>query len=125
LRGGVGLSPGGGSHLLPGLELANTRTDRTQKFTLEIEGDGRTQLVANINGRDLVYSLSELRQGPRTGYLDGFVSEAFQLSRAIPEAEYRWSWQVDDRAEANGRDFYYVRVRQKNDQWAWSSPIWV
>ena len=22
-------------------------------------------------------------------------------------------------------DFYYVRVRQKNDQWAWSSPIWV
>jgi len=103
----------------------NTRTDRTQKFTLEIEGDGRTQVVASINGRDLAYSLSELRQGPRTGYLEGFVSEAFQLSRAVPEVEYRWSWQVDDRADAEARDFYYVRVRQKNDQWAWSSPIWV
>jgi hypothetical protein len=103
----------------------NTRTDRTQKFTLEIEGDGRTQVVASINGQDLAYSLSELRQGPRTGHLDGFVSEAFQLSRAIPEAEYQWRWQVDDRSEADGRDFYYLRVRQKNDQWAWSSPIWV
>ena len=103
----------------------NTRTDRTQKFTLEIQGNGRTQVVASINGQDLAYSLSELRQGPRTGYLDGFVSEAFQLSRAIPEGEYQWSWQVDDRGETDGRDFYYVRVRQKNDQWAWSSPIWV
>jgi hypothetical protein len=103
----------------------NTRTDRTQKFTLEIEGDGRTQVVVHINGRDLACPLSELRKGPRSGYLGGFVSEAFQLSRAVPEAEYRWSWQVDDRADANARDFYYVRVRQKNDQWAWSSPIWV
>jgi hypothetical protein len=103
----------------------NTRTDRTQKFTLEIEGDGRTQLVARINGQHLAYSLSELRQGPRTGYLGGFVSEAFQLSRAVPEAEYRWSWRLKDRADFDSRDFYHVRVRQKNDQWAWSSPIWV
>jgi len=103
----------------------NTRTDGTQKFTLEIEGDARTRVVANVNGRELVHSLAELRQGPRAGYLGGFVSEAFQLSRAVPESEYRWSWQVHDRGKADGGDFYYLRVRQKNDQWAWSSPIWV
>jgi hypothetical protein len=103
----------------------NTRTDGTQKVTLEIEGDDRTRVVASVNGRELAYALSELRRGPRTGYLDGFVSEAFQLSRAVPEAEYHWSWQVEDRGEADRRDFYYVRVRQKNDQWAWSSPIWI
>ncbi len=103
----------------------NTRTDGTQKFTLEIEGDDRTRVVASINGEELAHSLAELRQGPRAGYLGGFVSEAFQLSRAIPESEYRWSWQVHDRGPADGRDFYYVRVRQKNDQWAWSSPIWI
>jgi hypothetical protein len=104
---------------------SNTRTDGTQKFSLEIEGDGRTRVVASINGQELDYSLTELREGPRAGYLDGFVSEAFQLSRAVPEAEYHWSWQVNDRGETDERDFYYVRVRQKNDQWAWSSPIWV
>jgi hypothetical protein len=82
-------------------------------------------VVASVNGREMAHSLAELRQGPRVGYLGGFVSEAFQLSRAIPESEYRWSWQLQDRGEAAGRDFYYVRVRQKNDQWAWSSPIWV
>jgi hypothetical protein len=103
----------------------NTRTDRTQKFAIEIEGDGQTQVVADINGRDLTFPLSELRRGPRTAYLDGFVSEALQLSRAVPEAEYRWSWQVNDPAEVDARDFYHVRVRQKNDQWAWSSPIWI
>jgi hypothetical protein len=103
----------------------NTRTDRTQKFTLEIEGNGRTEVVASVNGREAAYSLTELRQGPRTAYLDGFVSEAFQISRAVPEAEYRWSWHPSDRGDAEGGDFYYVRVRQKNDQWAWSSPIWI
>ena len=103
----------------------NTRTDRTQKLSLEIEGDDHTRVVADINGREVAHTLSELRQGPRAGYLDGFVSEAFQLSRAVPEAEYQWSWRVDDRGEADARDFYYVRVRQKNDQWAWSSPIWI
>ena len=22
-------------------------------------------------------------------------------------------------------DYYYIRVRQRDQQWAWSSPIWV
>jgi hypothetical protein len=100
-------------------------TDGTQRITLEIEGDGATEIVAEINGTNVSYALSELRQGPRTGYLNGFVSEAFQLSRAVPESEYRWRWSLDDRGEGEGTDFYYIRVRQKNDEWAWSSPIWI
>jgi len=103
----------------------NTSTDGTQKLGIEIEGDDRTELVAHVNGRELVHSLGELRHGPRAGYLGGFVSSAFQLSRAVPEAEYRWSWKLDERGAGVGPDFYYVRVRQKNDQWAWSSPIWI
>jgi hypothetical protein len=103
----------------------NTSTDGTQRITLEIEGDGETEIVAEINGTPVSYRLSDLREGPRTGYLDGFVSEAFQLSRAVPESEYRWRWELDDRAEGKGTDFYYARVRQKNDEWAWSSPIWI
>jgi hypothetical protein len=104
----------------------NTRTDGTQKLCLEIEGDGDTRLVAQVNGQDVSLPLAELRRGPRAGYLDGFVSEAWQISRAVPESEYAWSVGWSDRAEGEADDSYYhVRVRQKNDQWAWSSPIWV
>ncbi len=107
---------------------ATTRTDGTQKICLEIEGDGDTRIVAQINGRDVDVSLPDLCQGPRAGFLDGFVSEAWQLSRAIPEHEYAWSWAWLDTVErevAPRGDAYYVRVRQKDDQWAWSSPIFV
>ena len=32
---------------------------------------------------------------------------------------------LTDTATGAGRDTYYLRVRQKNDQWAWTSPIFV
>ena len=104
---------------------ATTRTDGTQKLCLELEGDGQTRIVARINGHDLELPLAVLREGPRAGILDGFVSEAWQLSRAVPESEYAWrcDWEDDDSTAAPA--WYAVRVRQKNDQWAWSSPIFV
>jgi hypothetical protein len=103
----------------------NTSTDGTQKLSVELEGDDHTEVLVHVNGKQVVHSLGELRHGPRADYLDGFVSPSFQLSRAVPEDEYRWSWELDDRGSDQGPDFYYVRVRQKNDQWAWSSPIWI
>lgn len=103
----------------------NTWTDGSQKITLEVEGDGRTQIAATINGQEVAYTIGDLRAGPRSGYLRGFVSEAYQFSRAVPTAEYHWRWRVTDRGGADGTDFYYARVRQQNDQWAWSSPVWI
>jgi hypothetical protein len=103
----------------------NTSTDRTQKFTIEIEGDAETEVAASINGREICYPLSELRDGPRADYLDGFVSEAYQISRAVPEDEYIGFWELNDRGTTESVDFYYARIRQKNDQWAWTSPIWI
>ena len=103
----------------------NTSTDRTQKLTLEIEGDGDTRVAASINGKEVSYSLAELHEGPRAGYLGGFVSEAYQFSRAIPRSEYDWRWRLSDRGRGGSTDFYYARARQRNDQWAWSSPIWI
>ena len=31
----------------------------------------------------------------------------------------------DQEEESSGRSSYYLRVRQTNDQWAWSSPVFV
>jgi hypothetical protein len=102
-----------------------TRSDATQGLSLEIEGDGDTRLVAEVNGQSLEQRLADLRHGPRAGFLDGFVSPAWQLSRAVPEAEYAWSWSWQDTDPSAAPGHYYLRVRQKNDQWAWSSPIFV
>jgi hypothetical protein len=43
----------------------------------------------------------------------------------VPQTEFAHRFDLTDRRESTGRDWYYVRVRQRNDQWAWSSPIWV
>ncbi len=102
-----------------------TRSDATQAVAIELEGDGHTRLVAEVNGQRLELSLAELRDGPRAVLSDGFVSPAWQLSRAIPEAEYAWSFEIEDTDPGRASSYYYARVRQKNDQWAWSSPVFV
>ncbi len=102
-----------------------TRTDTTQGLALELEGDGETRLEAEVNGEKLAVSLAELRHGPRAGFLDGFVSPAWQLSRAVPEAEYAWRCGWEDVDPDARPAHYYVRVRQRDDQWAWSSPVFV
>jgi hypothetical protein len=100
-----------------------TRTDATQKLCLEIEGDGETRIELEVNGEKVAVRLADLRHGPRAGFLDGFVSPAWQLSRAVSEAAYAWRCAWEDTDPSPGH--YYVRVRQKDDQWAWSSPIFV
>ena len=102
-----------------------TRSDATQGLALELEGDGETRLAGELNGQPLEVRLAELRGGPRAGFLDGFVSPAWQLSRAVPEEEYAWRCRWEDTDPGPGPGHYYVRVRQKNDQWAWSSPVFV
>jgi len=78
-----------------------------------------------VNDQKVEVPLVELRDGPRAGLLDGFVSPAWQLSRAVPEAEYAWRCTFEDLDPDAAPGHYYVRVRQKNDQWAWSSPVFV
>ncbi|MHB8619982.1 MAG: PHP domain-containing protein [Chloroflexota bacterium] len=102
-----------------------TTTNMTQAFMMEIEGDDDTRVVARINGEDHGYSVGELRQGGRSGYTGGYLSGAYRFERAVPRREFAWTARFVDRAAAGSVSSYYVRVRQKNDEWAWSSPIWV
>jgi len=101
-----------------------SHTSTTEGISLEIEGDGNTILLATINGRQYEQHLSELMTGSRTFYLGGFVSPAFCFHRAVPRSEYEHHFAFLHRSKTLNRDWYYVRVRQRNDQWAWSSPIW-
>jgi hypothetical protein len=101
-----------------------SHTASTEGMSLEIEGDANTALSATINGRQYEIRIAELLDGARTFYLGGFVSPSICFHRAIPSSEYLHRFAFLHRGETNQRDWYYVRVRQRNDQWAWSSPIW-
>ena len=104
---------------------ANTVTPGMQGMSLEVNGDGSTVISAQINGQTTDVSLASLLAGPRTGYVGGFVSPAFGFSRAVPTAESSVRVAMDHPARSGRRDWYYVRVRQHNGQWAWGSPVWV
>jgi hypothetical protein len=78
---------------------------------------------AVINGRKVDIPLIRLLGGASSGYIGGMESPAWRFHRAPREHELKWQVSMEDWDPEPS--FYYVRVRQKNDQWAWSSPIFL
>ena len=102
---------------------ANVVTDNTQGLVLRVRGDERTVISLRVNGATTEHHLGALRAGALVQYCDGLESPAVVLGRAVPDEELECDLDLVD--EGEGPDWYSVRVRQVNDQWAWSSPIWV
>jgi hypothetical protein len=102
-----------------------TTTSSTQGASLEVLGTPQSRIRAVVNGLESEYSLGELIGGARAGYLGGFLTPAFYIHRAVPSREFRQLVSMDHKAGRSARDWYYVRVRQVNNQYAWSSPIWI
>ena len=69
---------------------------------------------------DLVRGRLE-RALPVAGYPDDGLLLRRIVSEGVRDVKLRYT---DDENPRYG-DYYYVRVRQRNDALAWSSPIWV
>jgi hypothetical protein len=79
---------------------------------------------AVINGRRVEFPLSHLLEGARASRLGKIASPCYRLHRAPRQWEFEWEGTFEDLTSGGeGGDVYYARVRQMNDQWAWSSPI--
>lgn len=102
-----------------------TSTASTQGVCLEIDASPETRLAGSINGQKVDLPVSRLLKGPCAGYLGGFLSPAYCIHQVVPASEYTANFQYSHCSNSLQRDWYYIRVRQKNGQWAWSSPIWV
>jgi hypothetical protein len=100
-------------------------TSSTQGLCLELMGDQNTQIQAQINGQQITLALGDLLAGSQVGYLGGFHTPAYCFHRAVHRQAYVCRGSLRHRSDADTREWYYVRVRQRNGQWAWSSPIWV
>lgn len=57
--------------------------------------------------------------------LGAFRSPAYAFSRAVAEEEYVAHFSLTHQGQRGRPEWYYVRVRQVNGQWAWTSPVWV
>lgn len=93
--------------------------------TYAITGDRiRLQFALNDACMGAVIPLTSLRRLAIEVHAGGAIdSPAYRFHRAPLPWEFEWTLALDD--AGSGPDVYYVRVRQKNDQWAWSSPVFL
>ena len=54
-----------------------------------------------------------------------FPRESAMLHRLVFHDHYQTAYKVSDVDEGKDVNWYYLRVVQANEQFAWSSPIWV
>lgn len=103
----------------------NTLTPTTCAIVLDVEMPKNASIEAKINGKKFEHSLSELLEGRRSHFLRGWLSEAVSFHRAVPEKGFSLRADYIDSISENPTDYYYLHIRQKNNHWAWTSPIWV
>ena len=102
----------------------NTTTAAMQAVILDVEMPKDGKVIAEFNGKKFEHTLGELLEGSRSHFMIGWLSEAILFNRAMPESCFTLEHYMEDKEPQRDTDYYYVRVRQRDGQWAWSSPIW-
>lgn len=103
----------------------NTMTPAMQAVVLDVTMPKDGKIRAAVNGKEFSYTLRELLHGSKSHFMRGWLSEAVLFDRAAPENAFAVSHAMNDDEPERDTDYYYVRVRQRNGQWAFSTPIWV
>jgi len=98
-------------------------TPGTQGVALRVAARRDASVYLQVNGKEYRIALQDLLEGSFVDYIGGFDSPAFKLHQAPVEGEFDWRAGFDDKGAEPA--YYYLRARQKNGAWAWSSPIWV
>lgn len=107
------------------LKNPNTTTPATQAVILDVTMPKNGKVIADFNGKKFEHTLGELLEGSRAHFMRGWLSEAIQFNRAMPDNSIMIEHYMEDATPAKDTDYYYVRVRQRDQQWLWTSPIWV
>jgi hypothetical protein len=103
--------------------------DPTKALVFEVEAEPNAKLVVELSEPSAMkreVPLKQLTEDNDVTFTGVFTSESFIVHRLVRPDEYtaRVSWEDDSGDNADG-DWYYVRVRQHNDELAWSSPVWI
>lgn len=101
----------------------NNFTPATQGLCLEVQMPRNAKVFAVLNGQRVAWPLDALIEGARSGRLHDIDSPSWRFHRA--PCPHEWQWRGHWIDTAGGNASYYLRVRQRNDQWAWTSPVFV
>jgi len=99
-------------------------TCTAQGMCLEVEMPLGAKVFATMNGVRAEHRLAELVEGARSGSLDHTDAACWRFHRAPLPEEWGWRFALADEAPPADAS-YYLRVRQCNDQWAWTSPVFL
>ncbi|MBW7997891.1 MAG: hypothetical protein FVQ81_15240 [Candidatus Glassbacteria bacterium] len=100
----------------------------TNLVVMRIQGGPETRITLNLDqptGMQLTRTLAELLEDNAVAFTGPFPDESLILHRAVAETNSNCSFSFTDSGDGAEDDWYYVRVMQRNNQLAWSSPVWV
>ena len=100
-------------------------TPINNSIVLDVEMPLSASIKMDINNRKFEHTLAELLEGQRSHLIGGYLDVMVSFFRAVPYEAFTLQGRYIDSETENSTDHYYLAVRQRNNQWAWSSPIWV
>lgn len=101
----------------------NNSTNMSQGVCIEVKMPRNGMVWANLNGKKVEWPLAKLMKGARSGVLKDIDSPAYRFNRAPEPNQWKWNGEWEDESKEGHN--YYMRVRQRNDQWGWSSPVFL
>jgi len=100
-------------------------TPINNSIVLDVEMPLKAKISALINGKMFEHTLDQLLKGQCSHLIGGYLDAAVSFFRAVPQASFTFNGSFVDKEKENPTDYYYLTVRQKNNQWGWSSPVWI
>ncbi len=102
----------------------NNLTPQTQAIAARVRLRPDARVLARLDGRSVEIPVSRLFEGALSGNLGPIDSPAYRF-HPLPRPQ-AWQWQgrlpLED---LRAGETVYVRMRQANGQWAWTSPVFV
>jgi hypothetical protein len=116
-------------HLKSFTALRQQFEDYSQKaVVLAVRGGPGTRITVRLESPtqvSLSQSFKQLAESNEMLFTGDFPKESAMLHRLVFHDHYHTRGTVLDEDDGDGPSWYYVRVIQANEQYAWSSPIWV
>ncbi len=100
----------------------------TKAVVLKVRGTPETRVTVRLespSNASLSQTFKQLAASNEMLYSGGYPTESAMLHPLVFHDSYHTSFKVPDRGDGKTADWYYARVVQANEQYAWSSPIWV
>lgn len=103
--------------------------DYSQKAAvLAVRGGPQTRITVRLESPtrvSLTRTFGQLAKSNEMLFTGDFPKESAMLHRLVFHDHYHTRCAVTDEDDGQNLNWYYARVVQANEQYAWSSPIWV